>query len=250
MRLLNYATAATISMLVAASYSTQAQAVTFTEVDDAGESLGTAQVIPDSPSLLESISGILSGFDDPADLFRIFLTDGQSFSASTVGGSDFDTRLYLFDSQGLGVYFNDDASVDTMQSTLPANTAFTPTQPGFYYLGIALPEYAPVSAKGDSIFPSLSDFPIDVPIEDILTGVYGATGSGGSDPFNGFDGAILSDGGGYTVKLTGAQAAPSPSTSVPEPASALTLLVLGAAGAGLELRKKSQAHANPSEINS
>lgn len=245
MRSLEYATVAAAAMTAAVLYSTQVQAVTFAEMEDAGETLGTAQEIPSSPSFLESISGMLAGFDDPADLFRVFLTGGQTFSATTVGGADFDSRLYLFDSQGMGIYFNDDASIDTTQSTLPANSAFTPTQSGFYYLGVALPEYAPVNADGDYIFPGLTDFPIDVPVEDIVTGVYGPTGAGGSGRFSGFDGAILSDGGSYTIQLTGARS-DAPAASVPEPTSALTLLVLGMVGAGLQLRKREQSHANPS----
>ena len=47
-----------------------------------------------------------------ADVYRICLSDGDSFSASTVGATTpttLDTQLFLFDSQGYGVYANDDA---------------------------------------------------------------------------------------------------------------------------------------------
>ena len=46
-----------------------------------------------------------------ADLYRICLSDGASFSASTVGAhvpANLDTQLFLFDAQGYGIYANDD----------------------------------------------------------------------------------------------------------------------------------------------
>ncbi|MEW6497842.1 MAG: DVUA0089 family protein [Cyanobacteriota bacterium] len=230
-----------MSVLATVLSPIHAQAFTFTEVDDAGESLSTAQstaqVIPSGTLLLESISGTLSGFDDPADLFEIFLTGGQSFSATTVGGADFDTRLFLFDADGSGIYFNDDSS-GTLQSTLPANSSFTPTQSGTYYLGISGFDYSPVNAAGDRIFPSLADFPVDVPAEDIFTGVFGPTGPGGDAPLAGFDGAILNSGGSYTIDVTGAE-------PVPEPSSILALLIAGASGVSLRLRnQKKQEQSN------
>lgn len=226
-----------MSVLATVLSPIHAQAFTFTEVDDAGESLSTAQVIPSGASPLESISGTLSGFDDPADLFQIFLTAGQSFFASTVGGADFDTRLFLFDADGSGIYFNDDSS-GTLQSTLPANSSFTPTQSGTYYLGISGFDYSPVNAAGDRIFPSLADFPVDVPAENIFTGVFGPTGPGGDAPLDRFDGAILNSGGSYMIALAEAEA-------VPEPSSILALLIAGASGAALRLssqRKQEQSN--------
>lgn len=208
-----------------------AQAFTFTEIGDAGERLNTAQVVTNGSSPLEAISGTLSGFDDAADLFQIFLTGGQSFSATTVGRTNFDTRLFLFNANGAGIYFNDDASSGTLQSTLPVNSLFTPTQSGVYYLGVSLFDYNPVNAAGERIFPGVADFPIDVPAENIFTGVFGATGPGGNAPLDRFDGAILDGGGSYTVAVTGA-------TAVPEPSSMLALLIAGASGAAMRLRKQ------------
>jgi hypothetical protein len=219
-----------VAAIGVASYPIQVQAFSFTEVGDAGDTLSTAQVISGSSSLT-SISGSLSGFDDAADLFQIALTGGQSFSATTVGGASFDTRLFLFAANGTGVYFNDDAAIDTLQSTLPANSSFTPTQSGIYYLGIAGFDSAPVNAAGDRIFPSVNDFSVDVPQEDIFTGVFGPTGPGGSLPLSVFDGLILNEGGSYTIALTGAEA-------VPEPVSTLGLILAGASGIGLRLKNK------------
>lgn len=217
--------------LVAALYPVHAQAASFSEVGDAGESLSTAQVVTAGLSPLTSIAGSLAGFDDPADLFQIFLTGGQSFSATTVGGANFDTRLFLFAANGAGVYFNDDAVSGTLQSTLPANSSFTPTQSGTYYLGVSGFDYNPVNAAGDRLFPSLTDFPGDVPADSIFTAVFGPTGPGGSAPLAGFDGVILNEGGSYAIALTGA-------TAVPEPVSTLALVLAGASGTALRLKNK------------
>ncbi|MBD2258266.1 PEP-CTERM sorting domain-containing protein [Pseudanabaena sp. FACHB-2040] len=237
---LNYITAVVaLSGLVAVLHSAPASAVAFEENEDAGEALGSAQIIPSGPMMLETISGTLSGFDDPADLFQIFLAGGQTFSATTVDSADFDTRLFLFGEQGFGIYFNEDASSETLQSALPASNAFTPTNSGIYYLGIASFDYSPVNAEGNRIFPSFSDFPIDTPLETIFTSVSGPTGPGDDAPLSGFDGAILSSGGSYTIALTGVQAGEA-AESVPEPASTLALLALGAAGAALHLKKRQE----------
>lgn len=223
-----------IAALVTALCPIRVEAFAFNEAGDAGESLSTAQVISGS-SPLESITGTLSGFNDPADLFQLFLTGGKTFSATTVGNASFDTRLFLFDGKGFGVYFNDDASTSTFQSTLPANNSFTPTLSGIYYLAIAGFDYGALNANGDRIFPGINDFSIDVPESSIFTGVFGPSGSGGALPLDTLDGQILNEGGGYTIALTGAEA-------VPEPISTVGLLIAGASGAVLRMRKKQQSN--------
>ena len=197
-----------------------AQAATFTEIGDAGETLSTAQEIPEGPLTLDSISGTVLPNNAPnnADLFRIFIEGGGSFSATTVGGAAFDTQLFLFDSNGRGVYANDEtANPFSSQSTLPANNPLTPTQPGFYYLGISGFDYDPVSANGQ-IFPDTT-----------FNAVVGPTGPGGGAPLINFEG--VNDGGSYTIKLTGVRA-------VPEPASTAGIVVLGALGATLVLKRR------------
>ena len=91
-----------------------AQAVTFTETNDAGENLTDAvSVSSNQTTALASISGFLNG---DADLFKIFLTGGQTFSATTSNsetaqipidqalGIDtdllVDPKLFLFDTAG------------------------------------------------------------------------------------------------------------------------------------------------------
>lgn len=212
---------APISLLAVVLSSGHAQAATFTETQDAGEILSSAvRVISPELQPLESISGILSS---DADLFRISLTGGQSFSATTTGGANFDTQLFLFDSGGKGVYGNDNAGV-SFQSTLPIG-GFSPQKSGTYYLGISGFDYDPVSTAGE-IFTDFPDTGFDT--------VAGPTGAGGKSALSGFDGARLEPGGSYTIALTGAQ---TETKSVPEPSSVLGILAVGAWSIGALLKK-------------
>lgn len=215
---------AVMSVLFTVLSSSQAQAFTFTESGDAGELLNTAQVITSDISSermpLESISGTISG---DADLFQIFLTDSQTFSATTVGGASFDTQLFLFDSEGMGIYGNDNATPKLNQSTLPTG-GFSPTASGIYYLAISGFDYDPVSATG-KIF---ADFP-EVSFDQVV----GSTGPGGKLPLSSFDGARLDSGGSYTIALTGAETVPQ---AVPESSSMLATLALGVWGLGAVLK--------------
>jgi len=70
------------------------QAATFTEIEDAGETLSTAQDISSASAAKVNLWDTCWS----ADLFEISLTGGQTFSAKTVGGASFDTQLFLFDS--------------------------------------------------------------------------------------------------------------------------------------------------------
>ncbi len=138
-----------------------------TESGDAGQTLANAQVIPAGSAVLNSINGAISSNSD-VDLYQINITDGAEFSATTVGGANFDTILFLFNSSGSLVDVNDDSS-GTVQSTLPASSN-TPINPGTYFLGIS----------------SFANFPSpDSP----------PTGEGGSS-------------GDYTISLNGVSAAP------------------------------------------
>jgi hypothetical protein len=212
----NFPPVTTISVLLVVISSSNAQAATFTEIGDAGETLTTAQDIQSGSRPLESISGTLAG---DADVFQISLTGDRTFSAKTVGGASFDTQLFLFDSAGKGVYGNDDAG-SFKQSTLPKGR-FSPAESGNYYLAVSGFDYDPVSDGGE-IF---SDFP-DVSFNKVVK----PTASGGESSVSGFDGARLDSGGSYTIALTGAE-------PVPEPSSVLGTLALGAWGLGYLLKK-------------
>ncbi len=179
----------------------------FTESNDAGESLATAtSIITDQMMPLESISGTLSG---DADLFKIFLAGGQTFSATTISRRTMDIptdqaiglpiavvidpKIFLFDEQGNGVYANDDL-FGSAQSTLPSGFGgFSPEASGTYFLGISGTGYEAVSADGQ-IFPG-----------GLFNQVVGPTGSGGGSPLTGFAGDTSESFGEYTISLTGAQ---------------------------------------------
>lgn len=225
-------------LLMAALSTGQAKAITFTETDDAGETISTAEIIPAGTQILESISGMVSG---DADLFQLFLTGGQAFSATTINLETLievpiddllgtpsellaDPQLFLFDSSGKGVYGNDD-SFGSPQATLPSG-GFSPTESGLYYLAISSSGYNPVSAGGRIFSDELSD------------GVFTPTGSGGASSLSGFEGSSPSS-WRYTIALTGAQAgAATGAERVPEPSSMLSILALGALGTVHHLKNK------------
>ncbi|MDF5711299.1 MAG: filamentous hemagglutinin N-terminal domain-containing protein [Nostoc sp. S4] len=170
--------------------------IPYTEVGDAGELPSTAQSTNSSTSgtVVSSISGTLDN-DNDIDLYQLFLRQGQKFTATTVGGTDIDTQLFLFDGNGLGLVMNDDdysINDETRQSTLPLFEPFTAPTSGKYYLGISSYENNPHSSKG-AIFK------------------YGSpTGIGAGLPVNGWDENFGSASGAYTIALTN-QIAPTPS---------------------------------------
>ena len=208
------------------------RAISFTEPGDAGESLAEAiSVTSDQMMPLESISGALSG---DADLFKIFLTGGQTFSATTTSSATaeipvnqalgipidvvIDPKIFLFDALGNGVYANDDAFGSTQSALVSGPGGFSPSESGNYFLGISGSGYEAFSANGQ-IFPTE---PFDQQA--------GPTGAGGGAPLTGFAGDRTLSSGNYTLALTGAQtiAVASPPVSVPEPSLMLGLLAFGA----------------------
>ena len=167
------------------------------EQGDAGDLPATAQDL--SGAAVETISGTVAGSSD-IDMYRVCVDGGRSFSASSVGGTEVDTQLFLFDSAGRGVYANDDEREGVLQSLLPAGHEQTPTLPGRYYLAVGAYNTDP-EAAGEKIFgPG--------------TGVVGPTGSGGGEPVSGWGGRPGGP-GPYTLVLTGASCAPVPVTPPP-----------------------------------
>lgn len=153
-----------------------AQAVTFTESNDAGRTLGTAQNIG---SQVNVIRGSISSNND-ADLFS-FSWGGGLFNATTIGGASFDTILQLFNSTGDLLAQNDDDSQFTFQSTLNLEL-----NPGNYLLGISsFPNFAssgpiykgPGSATGNyTIRLNRTSVPEPTAIMGLLfLGAFGAT---------------------------------------------------------------------------
>jgi hypothetical protein len=213
-----------ISSVLVAGAAGNARAVTVAEVGDAGETLATAQLIPQGSTPLTAITGTIVTDSSDVDLYRIYIDDPAGFSAETTNGDsscltcgefEFDATLALFDSNGIGVYFNDDQAFDVGDALLPANDALSPTTAGFYYLAIA-----------DDDVTALSEFSVNGPIfpevGSPFTDVVGPTGPGGGDPLQEwFRENTVPDPRTYSIALTG--------VVVPEPASA-ALLALGLIG--------------------
>jgi len=135
-----------------------AQAVTVAESGDAGSLPATAQTSVGVPTL---ITGGLSGESDE-DVYRVCLSGGRTFSATTEGSQLVDPQLFLFDSQGRGIYGNDD--FDSLQSRLPAGTEQTPSAGGTYYLAISSFANRPISPGGEIFLYGDTSFPILLPI--------------------------------------------------------------------------------------
>ena len=172
----------------------------WTEVGDAGDLPGTAQIVAGSGPL-DSIFGVMN--DPDVDMYQIYIFDPAGFSAYASG---FDPQLFLFDQAGMGVYANDDYL--SLNAFLPAGDPYSPTTPGIYYLAISEWNLDPFNAGG-KIF---SGYPIEAP-----------TGPGGGNPVSYWSGGTWGHGGEYMIELTGA------SYVIPAPGA----ILLGSIGLGL-----------------
>ncbi|HEX6654138.1 MAG TPA: PxKF domain-containing protein [Thermoleophilaceae bacterium] len=178
------------------------------EVGDAGDLRVTANDMGDSA--VTQINGAFTDAMD-ADVYRICLTDGASFSASTVGGTSpttLDTQLFLLDAQGYGVYMNDDAATGIRGSTLPAQHRFSPTAGGEYFLAVSQYNRDPQSSQGEIFQDNFSrwQFP---------DGVIFANGFGAAETLSGWNGRAPGGLGTYRITLTGTRACVPPDTTPP-----------------------------------
>ena len=118
-----------VAGLVAMLTASVVFADTLSEAGDAGDLPATAQVASGA-GLLTSIDGAISGNTDE-DMYKICLQGNRSFAASTVNAATLDTQLYLFDSEGLGVYMNDDFPGGPLSTPcFRQATTLTPTDAG------------------------------------------------------------------------------------------------------------------------
>ncbi|QZZ18878.1 filamentous hemagglutinin N-terminal domain-containing protein [Leptothermofonsia sichuanensis E412] len=181
--------------LFASTQDPLASTTTVTEIGDAGQLLETAQDLSLSGAGTVTsflISGTLADGND-VDLYRILLAGNEPFSATTLGGADFDTQLFLFDGNGIGVIANDDSEF-TLQSTLRPEALGIPTPGGIYFLAISQFNNDPVSQAG-----AIFDF-VQQP-----NGTFEQlpVGPGASLPLSGWNNSGFGSGGNYTITLTG-----------------------------------------------
>jgi hypothetical protein len=103
---------------------------------DAGDLPETAQSTGSDP--ITKIRGTIGGAND-VDVYAIYISDPDAFSATTIGGTTLDTALWLFDEDGKGVVHNeDDPDATTGFQSRIDNRTFCITQPGRYYLAVSL----------------------------------------------------------------------------------------------------------------
>lgn len=117
------------------------------EVDDAGELVSTAQRCEGFGSLTRIVGRILG---PETDVYAIQVCDPANFSASTVGRATFDTQLFLFRQDGIGVAMNDDDPLGlSLQSRLSGQFVMAP---GEYLLAIAQFNRKPRNVFGASLW--------------------------------------------------------------------------------------------------
>jgi hypothetical protein len=119
------------------------------EDGDAGDLPATAQ-IPIGSGVLTTIQG--TNLANDVDMYCIQVSDATTFSAATCApGATWDTQLFLFRSDGVGVTTNDDTC--SLQSTI---AGFASCQwsvgPGLYYIAISKYNKDPLNAAGGAIF--------------------------------------------------------------------------------------------------
>ena len=160
------------------------------EQSDAGDLPETSQSTPGGA--LARVDGVLDA--DDVDMYAIYLANPANFVATTVGGAGFDTQLWLFDSNGKGVVFNDDSG--GTQSRIDNTTGCLTGRPaGVYYLAISRYNRDALGCGGNLIWNNSPFGTVRCP-----------DGPEATSRVNSWSGTT-SAGGVYTVFLTDAQGA-------------------------------------------
>src|SRR5215211_3350792 len=195
---------AAFASIVAIALACAPGAFAASEAGNAGDLRATSQDLGDA-----AVTTIWGSFSDAADadMYRFCLSDGVSFSATTVGATTLDTQLFLFNSQGYGVYANDDAS-GSRGSLLPAHHRFSPSVGGEYFLAISSYNRDPQSSQGEVFQDDFSRlfYP---------DGVLDANGFGAAEPVSGWAGRAPGGPGMYRITLTGTATCVPPDTTDP-----------------------------------
>jgi hypothetical protein len=130
-------------------------------------------------------------------MYAIYIANPANFSASTVNGATFDTQLWLFDADGKGVVFNDNAVGTTGSQSRIDNSSgcLTNRPPGVYYLAISRYDRDATGCEGGLIWLSTPFRAVRCPDgaerASRVAGWLGSTAAGGD----------------YTIFLTGAEGA-------------------------------------------
>jgi len=156
---------------------------------DAGPLLSTAQVVT-GIGTLSTIRGTLEAFADSGDfqdMYRIEINcpAAITFKAGTdpsFGGSgDFNTQLWLFNANGLGLLGNNDVTpslgLSGFGNMSTDGTGIVISAPGTYYIAVSGLGSVPINSAGQALFSFVS------PME-----VSGPDGPGGSTPIAGWSG--------------------------------------------------------------
>ncbi len=200
-----------IAIMALAALSGSALAGDWNEVGDAG-GLPPGQHTVGAGSLDRILGTLDANAQDFEDMYCIRIVNPLAFSASTVGGASFDTQLFLFDANGLGVSHNDDAG--GLQSRITGQFVLAP---GIYHLAVSGYNRDPLDAAGGLIWnnsPFSTERAPDGPAA--ANPIAGWGGSGGT--------------GAYTITLTGAEFC-----QVPAP-GAMAILGLGGLAAARRRR--------------
>lgn len=139
-------------MAILLSFPASTSAQVADEVSDAGDTAETAQDL--SATAVTTINGSIQVAGD-ADVYRIYIGDTSTFSATTypgVTGGLSDTRLFLFDSDGIGICYDD----DTFSSNRPLMSTIEAGEPncvysGFGYYYIAVTHYNVMAENADGV---------------------------------------------------------------------------------------------------
>lgn len=163
----------------------------WSEVDDAGQSVSTAQsTIGTGP--LEYIDGeLLTGSD--VDIYRIRITDASAFYVDS--GASFDAQLFLFSATGIAVTMADD---NAGGGGAVLHGGFVPGV-GEYLLAISAYNADPLDASNNLIW---NDTPRNLE--------RAPDGPSTSDLLDHWNNAGPTDGGKYKMYLKGVTFVPSP----------------------------------------
>ncbi len=160
----------------------------YAETGDAGSLTSSAQDVAGGTGPVTIIRGDLNNDED---MFKINICDPANFSATTMFGSNVDTRLYLFNLDGTGIVGNDDVDDGVNYYYQSYIETATPLAAGEYYLAITMYNHTPVDASSQALW-------LATPYETIRT----PDGPGAANPLAGWT-ATVNEVGPYSIYLTG-----------------------------------------------